>query len=387
MPAHMRRAVWLLGLCQCILWGVLYYSFSVLLVPMEASLALSRTAVAGAFSVGLLAMAVLAPVVGRWLDRDHAANVTRIGMALAAIGLGIVANAHGATTLYLGWLCMGIAMACLLYEPAFALVARAVDDDLHRVRALAAVTVMGGLASTIFLPVVSALIETLGWRSTALVCAGAVLFAASIMEVWVVPSLPASSTVKKGVPSSRSGKWPSHMRTLVVIFASGTLASMALTTLLIPLLLQRGVAPSVAALVLAAFGIAQLPGRLWLLRGRDAIPSQVLKSWPIVFQVIGLIVVTITASPWTMAGGVAVFGVGSGLHTLSRPWLVQRLYGVVEVGRWNGEVARAQGFARAVGPLLMVGAATILSMPVVLVGVAGLLALTAPFAIRLPDRL
>jgi len=162
---------------------------------------------------------------------------------------------------------------------------------------------------------------------------------------------------------------------------------MALTTLLIPLLLQRGVAPSVAALVLAAFGIAQLPGRLWLLRGRDAIPSQVLKSWPIVFQVIGLIVVTITASPWTMAGGVAVFGVGSGLHTLSRPWLVQRLYGVVEVGRWNGEVARAQGFARAVGPLLMVGAATILSMPVVLVGVAGLLALTAPFAIRLPDRL
>jgi MFS superfamily sulfate permease-like transporter len=96
----MRRAVWLLGLWQCILWGVLYYSFSVLLVPMEASLALSRTAVAGAFSVGLLAMAVLAPAVGRWLDRDHAANVTRIGMELAAMGLGNVASAHGATTLY-----------------------------------------------------------------------------------------------------------------------------------------------------------------------------------------------------------------------------------------------------------------------------------------------
>ncbi|HEY0661947.1 MAG TPA: MFS transporter [Lysobacter sp.] len=255
----MRRAVWLLGLCQCILWGVLYYSFSVLLVPMEASLALSRTAVAGAFSVGLLAMAVLAPVVGRWLDRDHAANVTRIGMALAASGLGIVASAHGATTLYLGWLCMGIAMACLLYEPAFALVARAVDDDFHRVRALAAVTVMGGLASTIFLPVVSALIETLGWRSTALVCAGAVLLAASIMEMWVVPSLPASGVVQRRVPSSHSGKWPRHMRTLVAMFAAGTLASMALTTLLIPLLLQRGVTPSVAALVLATFGMAQLP--------------------------------------------------------------------------------------------------------------------------------
>lgn len=386
MPAHMKRAVWLLGLCQCILWGVLYYSFSVLLVPMEASLALSRTAVAGAFSVGLLAMAVLAPVVGRWLDRDHAANVTRIGMALAALGLGIVASAHGATTLYLGWLCMGIAMACLLYEPAFALVARAVDDDFHRVRALAAVTVLGGLASTVFLPVVSALIEALGWRSAALICAGAVLLAASIMEVWVVPSLPASGLARKRVPSSHSGKWPRHMRSLVAIFASGTLASMALTTLLIPLLLRRGVTPSVAALVLATFGIAQLPGRIWLLRGRDAIPPEVLKSWPITLQVAGLIAVTVFASPWAVAAGVAIFGLGSGLHTLSRPWLIQRLYGVAEVGRLNGEVARAQGFARAAGPLLMVGAATLSSASIVLIGIAGLLAITMPLAIRLPDQ-
>lgn len=385
MPAHMRRAVWLLGLCQCILWGVLYYSFSVLLVPMEASLALSRTAVAGAFSVGLLAMAVLAPVVGRWLDRDHAANVTRIGMALAALGLGIVASAHGATTLYLGWLCMGIAMACLLYEPAFALVARAVDDDMHRVRALAAVTVMGGLASTIFLPVVSALIEALGWRSTALVCAGAVLLAASIMEVWVVPSLPASGVVQKRVPSPNSGKWPRHMRTLVAIFASGTLASMALTTLLIPLLLQRGVAPSVAALVLAAFGIAQLPGRVWLLRGRKGIPTQLLKTWPIALQVAGLIVVTLARSPWLIAGGVAIFGLGAGMHTLARPWLVQRLYGAAEVGRWNGEIARAQGFARAAGPLLIVGAAAALDMPAVLIGIACMLAVSLPLAARLPS--
>ncbi|MDR0184242.1 MFS transporter [Lysobacter arvi] len=382
----MRRAVWLLGLCQCILWGVLYYSFSVLLVPMETALALPRTAVAGAFSVGLLAMAVLAPAVGRWLDLGHAANVTRLGMGLAVLGLGIVATANGAPALYLGWLCMGIAMACVLYEPAFALVIRAVDDDMHRVRALAAVTVMGGLASTIFLPIISVLVEQLGWRAAALVCVGAIVFAALIMEVWVVPSLPASGMSRSKFRSPRSGEWPRHMRPLVAIFASGTLASMALTTLLIPLLLQRGVAPSAAALVLAAFGIAQLPGRVWLLRGRGGMPTHVLKSWPIVFQVAGLIVVIVSASPWAMGAGVAVFGLGSGLHTLSRPWLIQRLYGVADVGRWNGEVARAQGLARAAGPLLMAGAAAMSSAPTVLIGIAGVLAITLPLAIRLPDR-
>src|SRR5688572_26690919 len=64
MPAHLRRAVRLLGLCQCVLWGVLYYSFSVLLVPMEHGLALSRTAVASAFSLGLLAMAIAGRLSG-----------------------------------------------------------------------------------------------------------------------------------------------------------------------------------------------------------------------------------------------------------------------------------------------------------------------------------
>ena len=98
-------------------------------------------------------------------------------------------------------------------------------------------------------------------------------------------------------------------------------------------------------------------------------------KWPITLQVAGLIAVTVFASPWAVAAGVAVFGLGSGLHTLSRPWLIQRLYGVAEVGRLNGEVARAQGFARAAGPLLMVGAATLSSASIVLIGIAGLLAI------------
>jgi MFS family permease len=140
MPAHLQRAVWLLGLCQCVLWGLLYYSFSALLVPMEQALRLSRTAVAGAFSAGLLAMALLAPAIGRWLDAGHAARLTRLGMGLAVAGL-LLAFAQGAAMLYLGWLGIGAAMAMLLYEPAFVLVTRAVVEEGARLQALAAVSV------------------------------------------------------------------------------------------------------------------------------------------------------------------------------------------------------------------------------------------------------
>lgn len=384
IPAPLRRAIWLLGLCQCVLWGVLYYSFSALLVPMESSLGLSRTAVAGAFSIGLCAMAVAAPAIGRWLDAGHAARLARSGMALALAGLLIVASAQGIGMLYLGWLSIGIAMAMLLYEPAFALVIRAVADDGHRLRALAAVTVLGGLASTIFLPLLSVLIEQWSWRAAVLACAGLVMIAAWAMDRHVIPALlPAAEVAQPRMKPDRT-PWPPHLATLVAIFASGTLASMALTTLLIPLLIERGTSAALASLVLAALGLAQLPGRLWLLRGRGPMPVHALKALPIVLQVTGLVGIVVAHSPVLVATCVAVFGLGAGLQTLARPWWVQALYGTADAGRWNGEVARMQGFARAAGPVAVAGAAWFLGTPLVLACVGGLMALTVPLARRLP---
>lgn len=381
-PISLRRPIWLLGLCQCVLWGVLYYSFSVLLVPIGKELGLSRAVVAGAFSIGLGAMALAAPVVGRWLDDGHASTLTRTGIGLALGGLVLVALADGALMLYLGWLGIGLAMAMLLYEPAFALVIRAVADERQRMRALAAVTVLGGLASTIFLPLLSLLVERWSWRVAVLACAAAVLVAAWIMETYVVPHLtPARKQLR---PPQSDTAWPAHLAKVIAIFASGTIASMALTTLLIPLLMDRGISASVAALTLAALGLAQLPGRVWLLRGKSEMPATALRTLPILLQATGLLGVVIAQPPWAVAISVALFGLGAGLQTLARPWLVQQLYGAADAGRWNGEVARIQGIARAAGPVAAAGAALLVGTPLVLAGVGGLLALTVPLARRLP---
>ena len=63
------RAVVVLGIGQCVNWGVLYYAFAVLLLPVERDLAVARWVVAGAFSLALLTSAGLAPTIGRWSDR------------------------------------------------------------------------------------------------------------------------------------------------------------------------------------------------------------------------------------------------------------------------------------------------------------------------------
>src|SRR3954465_5846909 len=50
-------------------WGILYYVFSVFLVPMRAELGWSEATLPGAYSLALLVSGIAAPAVGRWIDR------------------------------------------------------------------------------------------------------------------------------------------------------------------------------------------------------------------------------------------------------------------------------------------------------------------------------
>lgn len=384
MPADLSRAVWLLGLCQCVLWGVLYYSFSVFLVPMEHDLRLPRAIVAGAFSLGLFAMASSAPWIGRLLDKGYATRLVRGGIALAVTGLIVVSQARSAYTLYVGWLLLGLAMATLLYESAFVLIIRAVTDPLHRMKALAAVTVMGGLASSIFLPTLSWTTERVGWQLATLTCAVAVLIVAWILERSVLPYFKRTTGHCASRKLDQERRWPAHFSTLVFAFALATSASMVVALLLIPLLQGRGTTPEVAALVLAVLGVAQLPGRVWLLRNGSKPRGRLLMTAPIVLQAVGLLVIALMSSIWSVAVGVAAFGLGAGLQTLARPLLVQALYGVNESGRWNGELARAQGYARAIGPVTAAALAWWAGTPAILMSMSGLLVLSLPLVRRLP---
>jgi MFS family permease len=58
-----------LGLTETVSWGVLYYAFSVFLVPMQRELGWSTGTLTGAYSLALLLSGLAAPLVGRWLDR------------------------------------------------------------------------------------------------------------------------------------------------------------------------------------------------------------------------------------------------------------------------------------------------------------------------------
>src|SRR5215218_9706201 len=78
------RAVWAIGCGQLVNWGAMYFAFGVLLVPLERSLGAPRWLIAGAFSLGLLVSAAVAPAVGRLADRGQGPAIIQAGGFIAA---------------------------------------------------------------------------------------------------------------------------------------------------------------------------------------------------------------------------------------------------------------------------------------------------------------
>src|SRR5918998_901178 len=158
-------------------WGVLYYAFAVFLVPMQEELGWSQPALTGAYSLGLLVSGLAAPLVGRWLDRHGPRGLMTIGSIVGAALLLVWASVADLLVFYLVWVGIGLAMAATLYEPAFAVLAKWLERG--RARALLLVTLAGGLASTIFLPLSAWLVGAQGWR-------GALLTLAAILAILTI---------------------------------------------------------------------------------------------------------------------------------------------------------------------------------------------------------
>jgi hypothetical protein len=357
-----HRTVLGIGIAQLVNWGVLYYAFGVLLIPVERSLAQPQWIVAGAFSLALLISAAMAPTVGRWIDQGHGPRLMSAGGLAASALLLLWAAVPHVSTLYLAWAGLGVCMAATLYEPAFAIVGRGFDTVAERLRALAAVTIFGGLAGTVFLPGTALLESRLGWRTTAVLLALAMALAALVAR-WAVsrplhtgsPPPPAPALALNAPTRSERG-----FGLIVAAFGSASLAHAALTTTLIPALAERRIGATTAAFLGSTMGLMQLPGRALMLHGRlSASPSALLLT-SLGLQGMGLAIFAASTSPLLVGVGVAVFAGGAGLATLVRPYLVLTLYDVSRAGYLNGVLARAQQLARAGGPIaaVAIGSAT-----------------------------
>ena len=104
------RAVPVLGVTQIVAWGAIFYS-PVLTAPMiVAETGWSLTFTMSGFSIGLLAAGLVAPFVGRSIDRYGGHVVMTAGSLVSALGLVGLAYAQDPAVYLAVWLVLGAAL-------------------------------------------------------------------------------------------------------------------------------------------------------------------------------------------------------------------------------------------------------------------------------------
>ena len=356
-----------LSIAETISWGVLYYSFSVFIRPIEAEMGWSRTQVTGAFSIALLVSGVAAVPVGHWLDARGARGVMTVGALAGSLLLLALSRVESLPMFYGVWAGLGVVMAMVLYEPAFAVVARWFVR--HRDRALTILTLVGGLASTVVVPLATWLVQRQGWRMAVTSLAALLALTTVPLHALFLRRDPAtvgqrpdgddlridgrSTDAAPAVPpASAPATGDTPLWRLTAAFSLASVATVATSIHLIPYLVEQQYPPMVAGTAMGAVGLMQLPGRLLFAPMRRTWSWQRLTASVFLIQGGSLILFAVAPLGAVLALFVCCFGIGNGLCTLLRTSTLAELYGDGRFARVSGFVALFGMAARAAGPIL-----------------------------------
>ncbi len=326
---HPRRLVAALAVTQTVGYGVLFYAFPVLLVPIATDLHASTTAVTGAATVSILIAAVAAIPVGRWLDRHGGRALMTAGSILGVAAVLAWSQVHTTGQLYAVFVLIGLAGAASLYEAAFAVVI-AVTRPAQRDSALLAVTIVAGFASSIFFPVTGILLAQHGWRTTLVVLAGLLGVTAIPAHLLAVPARHAHHATARHRSGTRLAEALHDTRfwLLTVAFIAHAAAVSAMGVLIVSFLRQAGHTATVAATVSGLLGVLSVTGRLATTGLARRHGMTTVSAGVFAVQAAGAAALPYVAGSLAWAAVcITAFGLGFGVATIARPAILADRYG------------------------------------------------------------
>jgi sugar phosphate permease len=366
-PYYGWTIAWTFSLTETISWGILYYAFSVFLVPMQQEFGWSSAAITGAYSLAILVSGLVAPWVGRWLDDRGPRALMTAGSIAGTLLMLAWARVDTLPGFYLIWVGIGLAQSVTLYEPAFATLMRWFERD--RGRAMLLVTIAAGFASTIFLPLSGWLIDLTDWRT-------ALVILAVILGVLTIPPhalllrrhpedmglRPDGDTAPARAPTAprhvisddrevRHVLRESRFWWMTIAYWLHTFASIAVAVHLIAYLTERGDGATFAATMTGLIGAAQVFARIVTIALERRFSLTILTAGFFFQQAIAIAVLLVWEHPAGVLIAAVFLGMGRGAVTLIRPGMIAQLYGTTSFGSISGVQTLVITGARASAPV------------------------------------
>ena len=346
-----------LAVAQVVSWGSIYYSFSLFVVPMEQDLGWSREWLNGALSLGLFASGLFAYPVGALIDRGHARVIMAAGSLLGALLLAAWSRVADARVFYLIWLGLGAALAATLYEPVFAVLTRRFPES-YQTR-ITALTLVGGFASTVFIPLTQLFIDWLGWRGALLALALCNLALALPVHALLLGEKRREAGGRAQDEAMRALERAAVRRALrhpvfwalALCFTAYYANFAAVTFHIIPLLTERHVPMAIIVAAIAVVGPAQVAGRIVLLAlGRRLSAALAGRIAFLAFPASVALLIALPGSESGLFAFAALYGAANGVITIVRGMAVPELLGREAYGAINGALSLPANVARAAAP-------------------------------------
>lgn len=349
-------ALSLLGCAQICAWGSVYYTFSLTGPLIARDLGLSSAMTTAGFTFALIVGAFAAAPVGHALDRFGGRPMLALGSAFGALAMAATGVAQGPITYALACVLLGLATATALYDAIFPALAQAAGASARR--AITVVTLFGGLASTTFWPLTSALLSMLDWRQVYFVYAGAHLLFCLPVYLFALPRVTASGEVAAAAHINEPAPLQGEARRQAfavfgVLLALFNLVSAGLTVLMIQTLMDMGHLRNAAVFASALFGPAQVAGRVWEMATQAKVSA--LGVGRVASALLPVSLAFLVGAHWSFASAVAfalVFGLSNGLMTIAKGTVALALFGRGGYGAMLGRLSVASLLFRAFGPFV-----------------------------------
>ena len=354
-PAASFGTIAALGIAQIISWGALYYAFSFLITPLMEASGADKPTVFAAFSLGLLVSGVLSAPIGALIDRFGGRGVMTAGSLVGGVLLACLSQVQSVVALYAVWAGLGAVMAATLYDPAFAVITRLFTTNYRR--AITALTLFGGFASTVFWPLTQFLIAEIGWRQALLVLAALNFAVCAPLHWWVLPRDGHGGRTRTAVRSG-PGAFRTALRTpvfylLTIAFTGNSLVFSATQVHLMSMLQAKDLSAGSAAAVGAMIGPMQVTGRVLELAFASRLSASTVGILAMAFLPVALWLLSVAGVQWPLLVAFAViYGIGNGAMTIVRGAIPAELFGRDAYGAINGAMAAPVTVAKAAGPLV-----------------------------------
>jgi MFS family permease len=371
-PARLdQRLVLWLSLAQLITWGSVFYTFALLMEPVEAELGLTRAESSLAFSLALLLEGFCAYPIGRLIDRGQERVVMTVGSLLVGLGLALHSVIVSQWQFYAVWAILGLGMAATLYAPVFAVVTRRFPDDFRR--AIITMTFLGGLASTVFIPLTAWLITALGWRHALWALAALHLLVCMPLHGCLLRDAPRARLATPLVAATTGGE-ASRPPALGAILTSAPFllvggfmvlvmaVTAALPAHMVSLLRENGLRESLVIAIPASIGVLQVFGRALLYFFEHRFDLHMANRVIPCLLPLGLaaLLMAPVAAGWSTGMGAAMvvvfvllYGMGNGMNTIVKGTAIAQYVNRDHVASLNGALGVPMALARAAAPLVM----------------------------------